>query len=226
MRKLLLVFTLFAFAAGQVQAFDLKDLARNIDRSYKCKSGDQSCKNRERLKAVARVAAIAGAVALITKMVIDYRSQRTSGADEVAAEYKAQNAQLPLEPVATEYTTKTLPGPVVEPGKPVVIQSDIVVVPGTKKQKTLIEERITIYDNEDNTKALNNLTKAVNAKTKTGGRYQNEFSFTLPEGLPQGVYPIKTQLLLDGKVVSDASNDIQLVMHVNERGAMQVVAMR
>lgn len=226
MRKWCLLLTLLAFASTQVQAFDLKDLARNIDRSHKCKSGDSSCKNRERLKAVARVAAIAGTVALITKMVIDHRSKRLQEADAVAEDYKSQHQHLPAEPVATEYITKTLPGPVVEPGKEVVVQSDIVVVPGTKKRKTLIEERIAIYDNEDNTKELNNLTKPVNAKTKTGGRYQNEFSFTLPEGLPQGVYPIKTQLLLDGEVVNESSNDIQLVLHVDERGAMQLVAMR
>ena len=226
MKKFMLIFTLFAFFSTQVQAFDLKDLARNIDRSHKCKSGDKSCKNREPLKAVARVAAVAVAVGVITKMVIDYRSKRISKAEEVAEEYKAQHENLPPEPVATEYITKTLPGNVVEPGKEVLIQSDIVVVPGAKKKKALIEERISIYDNEDNTKELKNLTKAVNAKTKTGGRYQNEFSFTLPEGLPQGVYPIKTELLLNGKVVDTASNDIQLVLHIDERGAMQLVAMR
>ena len=38
-----------------VNAFSLKDLKDNIDRSYKCRSNDQGCKNRERLKAAARV---------------------------------------------------------------------------------------------------------------------------------------------------------------------------
>lgn len=223
MRKLFLIFTVFTFFSTQVQAFDLKDLARNIDRSHKCKSGDQSCKNREHLKAVARVAAVAVAVGVITKMVIDYRSKRVAKAEEVAEEYKTQHETLPPEPIATEYVTKTLPGNVVEPGKEVVIQSDIVVVPGAKKKKALIEERISIFDNEDNTKELKTMTKTVNAKTKTGGRYQNEFSFTLPEGVPQGVYPIKTELLLNGKVAETSSNDIQLVLHIDERGAMQLV---
>lgn len=205
--------------------FDLKDLKNNIDRSYKCKSGDQGCKNRERLKAVARVAAVAAAVTLITKMVIKHRSERIAREEQVADEYKTQNSNLPAEPVATEYITKTLPGNVVEPGSEVVIQSDIVVVPGTKQKTALIEERIAIYDNEDNTKELKNFTKPVNGKTKKGGRYQNEFSFTLPEGLPQGVYPIKTELLLNGKVVDTSDNDIQLVLQVNELGEMQLLAM-
>ena len=207
-------------------AFSLKDLKNNIDRSYKCKSGDRGCKNREHLKAAARVAAVAVAVTVITKMVIKHRSERIAKEEQVAKEYKAKHENLPAEPMATQYTTKTLPGNVVEPGKEVIIRSDIVVVPGTQQKVALIEERIAIYDNEDNSKELKNFTKPVNAKTKRGGHYQNEFSFTLPEGLPQGVYPIKTELLLNGKVVDSSNNDIQLVMQVNELGETQLLAMK
>ncbi len=212
--------------AGGAQAFDLKDLQQNVDRSYKCKKGDQGCKNREHLKAAARVAVVAVAVKLIADMVVEYRTKKISEAAEVSAEYQKQNKNLPPQPVATEYVTNTLPGNVVAPGKPVLIQSDIVVVPGTLKKTALIEERLSIYDNEDNTKQLKNLTKAVNEKTPTGGRYQNEFSFTLPEGLPQGVYPIRNELLLNGKVVETANNDIQLVLQVNEVGTYQLVALK
>ncbi len=208
-----------------VYAFSLSDLKDNIDRSYKCKSGDQGCKNRERLKAAARVAAVAVAVTLITKMIIKHRSERIAKEEQVAEEYKTKNQNLPAEPVATKYQTKTLPGNVVAPGQEVIIQSDIVVVPGTRHKTALIEERIAIYDNEDNTKELKNFTKPVNENTKAGGRYKNEFTFTLPEGLPQGVYPIKTELLLNGEVVDTANNDIQLVMQVDHHGNHQLLAM-
>ncbi|HMW50115.1 MAG TPA: hypothetical protein PKC70_17595, partial [Cellvibrionaceae bacterium] len=113
---------------------------------------------------------------------------------------------------------------VVEPGKKVKIQSDIEVVPGSQQKEALIEERISIFDNEDNTKELKNMTKQVNAQTKRGGRYKNEFSFQLPEGLPQGVYPIKTALLIDGQAAKTANNDIQLVLQVYSDGQMQVLA--
>lgn len=224
MKTKAIVLLLSCLLMNPLQAFDLKDLRDKVDRSHKCNSGDQGCKNREHLKAVARVAAVAVAVTVLTKMVIKHRSERLAKAEEVAQEYKTQNATLPAEPVATQYTSKALPGNVVEPGKEVIIQSEIVVVPGSKQKVALIEERIAIYDNEDNNKELKNFTKAVNAKTKRGGRYQNEFSFTLPEGLPQGVYPIKTELLLNGKVVDSANNDIQLVLQVNELGAVQLLA--
>lgn len=226
MKSRLLVAIITCVLVNPVAAFSLGDLKDNIDRSHKCKSNDQGCKNRERLKAVARVAAVAVAVTLITKMIINYRSERIAKEEQVAEEYKSKNQSLPAEPTATEYQTKTIPGSVVSPGQEVIIQSDIVVVPGTKQKTALIEERIAIYDNEDNTKELKNFTKPVNEKTKRGGRYQNEFSFTLPEGLPQGVYPIKTELLLNGKVVGSSNNDIQLVLHVNPVGTMHLVAMK
>ena len=226
MKSRLLIAIIACALVNPVAAFSLKDLKDNIDRSHKCNSNDQGCKNRERLKAAARVAAVAVAVTLVTKMIINHRSERIAKEEQVAEEYKTKNQNLPDEPTATEYQTKTMPGNVVAPGQEVKIQSDIVVVPGTQRQTALIEERIAIYDNEDNTKELKNFTKPVNEETKRGGRYQNEFSFTLPEGLPQGVYPIKTELLLNGKVVNGANNDIQLVLHVDPTGAMQLFAMR
>lgn len=222
--RLLILFLSITFLHS-THAFDLTDLKRTVDKSHKCKSGDQGCKNREHLKAAAKVAAVAVAVTLITKMVINQRSERIAKEEQVAEEYKTNNSNLPAEPMATEYDTKALPGSVVEPGKEVVIQSDIVVVPGTQQKTALIEERIAIFDNEDNTKELKNFTKPVNEKTKRGGRYKNEFAFTLPEGLPQGVYPIKTDLLLNGKVVGSANNDIQLVLQVHPSGTMQLLAL-
>ena len=225
MRKRLLVITLAAFVAQQSYGFGLGDLKKVVDKSYKCKAGDQGCKNREHLKAVAKVAAVAVVATVITKMIIKQRATRLAKEDQVAEDYKAQQGNLPPEPVATQYQTTALPGAVVEPGKEVVIQSDIVVVPGAKQKQALIEERIAIYDNEDNTKELKTLTKAVNASNKRAGHYQNEFTFTLPEGIPQGVYPIKTELLLNGKVVDTNANDLQLVMEVNNLGQWQLLAL-
>lgn len=224
MKKQALVLTLSALIASQSMAFGLGDLKDKVDRSHKCESSDQGCKNREHLKAAARVAAVTVAVKLISDMVVDYRSKKVADEEKVAADYRNKNKSLQDNPVAETYVTETLPGKVIQPGKKVTIKSDIVVVPGSLRQEALIEERITIFDNEDNTKELRNLTKAVNGETRRGGHYQNEFSFTPPEGLPQGVYPIKTELLLNGVVAETSSNDIQLVLHIDHSGAMQLLA--
>jgi hypothetical protein len=222
MKKIIVLFILTVFSVSSVQAFDLKDLNRVFDKSYKCKKGDKKCKKKEHLKAVAKVAAVAVAATLITKMIIKHRSKKLEDENKVADDYKKEHKQLPDEAFAAEYVTSTLPGSVVEPGKEIVIKSDIVVVPGAKQKTALIEERLSIYDNEDNTKELKSLTKAVNKKTKQAGRYENEFTFTLPEGVPQGVYPIKTELLLNGKVVDTSDTGIQLVLEVNHQGKMLI----
>lgn len=224
MRKIFVLIVIALFTANIAHGFGLNDLKGNIDRSGKCASNDQGCKNRERLKAAARIGAVVIAAKVITDMVIEQRAKNLSKEDKVAKEYKAEHNALPEQPLATRYTTDTLPGKVVESGKKIIIRSDIIVVPGTQQKNTLIEERISIFDNEDHTKELNTLTKAVNAKTKRAGHYQNEFSFTLPEGLPQGVYPIKTELLLNGTVVENSDNDIQLVLHIDSSGAKELLA--
>ena len=226
MKKTAVTFALSAFIATSVHAgFGLNDLKGAVDKSDKCPPSDQSCKNKEHLKAAAKVAAVGIAVKLIADMVIEYRTQKVSDEAKVVAEYKNKYKTLPPTAIASLYETKTLPGKVVEPGKKVKIESEIEVVPGSDKQESLIEEQITIFDNEDNTKPLKNFSKVVNGETKRAGRYKNEFSFTLPEGLPQGVYPIKTELKIDGKSAKSANNDIQLVLQVNPLGEMQVIAL-
>lgn len=207
MKKIFALGLAVALVASSAQGFRLGDL-----------------KDKDRLKDAAKVAAVVVAAKVLTDMVIEHRTKTLSKEDKVAKEYKAKHKELPELPLATSYTTDTLPGKVVEPGKKIMIRSDIVVVPGTQQTQTLIEETINIYDNEDHSKKLNTLTKAVNDKTKRAGHYQNEFSFTLPEGLPQGVYPIKTELLIDGKSVQTSSNDIQLVLHVDQNGAFELLA--
>ena len=76
--KKIFIFCVFAcFLASSTQAYDLKDLNRTFDKSHKCKKGDEKCKNREHLKAAARVAAVAVAVKLIADMVIEHRSKKS-----------------------------------------------------------------------------------------------------------------------------------------------------
>jgi len=224
MKKIIGVLVMTMLVSSNSHAFNLNDVKNSIDKSDTCKKGDQACKNREHLKGVAKVAAITIAAKLIFDMVVDYQSKKITDEAVVTRQYKAEHDELPEQPIASVYKTSTLPGSVVQAGKKVTIQSDMVVVPGRAQKNTLIEEQIVIFDNEDNTKELKSLTKAVNSDTKRAGHYANEFSFTLPEGLPQGVYPIKTKLLLNGQAANTSSNDIQLVLQINNQGQMQLVA--
>lgn len=224
--KKLIVVLLAALCINPSYALSLKDVGRAFDKSYKCKQGDQGCKNREHLLAAAKVAAVVVAVKYISDMVIEHHAKKVADEEGVATDYKTQHQNLPEKPQASVYSTSALPGSVVQPGKKVVIQSDIVVVPGRAQQETLIQERLAIFDNEDNTKELKSLTKDVNEETKRAGHYTNEFTFTLPEGLPQGVYPIKTTLIINGEESKTINNDLQLVLEINSVGQIKFIAAR
>lgn len=226
MKKIIVCVIAVLLVVNQSHAFDLKDVGRAFDKSYKCKKGDQKCKNREHLLAAAKVAAVVVAVKYISEMIIEHRAKKVADEEGVVTDYKTQHENLPEKPQASVYNTNTLPGSVVQPGKKVVIQSDIVVVPGREQKETLIQERLAIFDNEDNTKELKSLTKDVNEDTKRAGHYTNEFTFTLPEGLPQGVYPIKTTLFLNGEETETIDNHLQLVLEVNSAGEMKFIAAR
>ena len=50
--------------------------------------------------------------------------------------------------------------------------------------------------------------------TQTGG-YENTFAFSFPKGVSQGVYGIRTELLVNGQVVGRNEEDLQLVVDYN-----------
>ena len=116
-----------------------------------------------------------------------------------------------------------LPGSAVSPGTKVRIKSRIEVIPGRNGKRAQIEEQLTIYDNEDNTLVLKSMTKEAQRSAK-GGQFEGEFAFSLPEGLPQGVYPIRLTLLLNGDIAGDSDHDLQLVMRVDSLGNGQLFA--
>jgi hypothetical protein len=222
--KKIIILVLTSLVISPSYALSLKDIGHAFDKSYKCKTGDQGCKNREHLLAAAKVAAVAVAVKYIADMIVEQHAKKVADEEGVVTDYKTQHESLPEKAQASVYNTSALPGSVVQPGKKVIIQSDIVVVPGREQKETVIQERLAIFDNEDNTKELKSLTKDVNESTKRAGHYTNEFTFTLPEGLPQGVYPIKTTLFLNGEETQTINNDLQLVLEVNGAGEMRFIA--
>jgi hypothetical protein len=222
--KKIIILVLTSLVISPSYALSLKDIGHAFDKSYKCKTGDQGCKNREHLLAAAKVAAVAVAVKYIADMIVEQHAKKVADEEGVVTDYKIQHESLPEKAQASVYNTSALPGSVVQPGKKVIIQSDIVVVPGREQKETVIQERLAIFDNEDNTKELKSLTKDVNESTKRAGHYTNEFTFTLPEGLPQGVYPIKTTLFLNGEETQTINNDLQLVLEVNGAGEMRFIA--
>ncbi len=212
--------------------FGLNDIKKNVvPDPDKCegKSHESKCKNKEYLKAAAAVVAVSVAAKLIHDMVIDYKTEQVANDKEISQAYKKQYGEMPKSSTVFAYdatfstenkTVKAGDPLVVDASKPVVINSNISAILGTNAQKLNLEEKIEIYDNENPDQVINSLTKQV--YEGKGGSYKNTFSFTLPAGYPQGVYPIKTTAILDGKAVENTQSDMQIVMEVLQDGTYQI----
>ena len=184
----------------------------------------KKCEDNKKKKEAVKIIATGVAAMIITDMVIHYHSQQTSSEEQIKKEYMLTHKTLPKEPQVVKYTSSIKPGQIVKAGKEVLVDSKLVVIPGTKTKTTNIQEQITIYDNEKHDKSLVSLTKPVNKKTRKSGAFKDEFKFTLPVGLPQGVYPIKTLVLLNGKAAKPVNNKMQLVLNVDQDHQYQIVA--
>jgi hypothetical protein len=154
---------------------------------------------------------------MVRDMIVEVWTEQTATEEEVAEEYEKENGSLPASMMVSSYETMIFPGESIEPGQEVRVKSVIEVVPGQDGKEAKIEETLTIWDNEDNEKALKSMTKEAG---DSGGIFEGEFSFTLPEGMPQGVYPISVDLTMDGEWVKSGKYDLQLVMMELPTGEM------
>lgn len=209
-----------ALAFSCLTGFGLKDLKPDLDKC-KGKKKDKKCKMEEVGKAVV----IAVAAKIIYDMVIDYQSRQVADEKQVSDEYLKGRGSLPEEPQVVQYQSSLKPGTVVKVGKATKVVSQLEVVPSKHSNVVDIQEKIEIYDNEETDKVIKSLVKTVNEKTKKAGSFKNEFNFTLPEGMPQGVYKIKTAVILNGKELEDTSNDMQVVIHVMPNNQYQLLAL-
>lgn len=208
--------------------FGLKDLAKEIKPDTdKCdnSSNKKDCKRKENLKSAAKVVAVGIAAKIIYDMVIDYKTKTVSDEGRVVEKYKSKFKNLPDDPEVMSYESSLKPGQVVKPGEPVLLVSRVEVVPGKSGGPVLVQEKIAIHDNENPEKIIKSLVKTINETSKRGGAFENEFSFVLPVGMPQGVYPIATAVLLNEKEVNKEQNDMQVVLHVGPEGQYEFLAL-
>lgn len=202
----------------------LPDIA--TDKDCESSADRKKCEKKQKVKTGATVMAAGIAAKLIRDMVIEYKAQQTTSEERVVADYKKRRKQLPAVAEVVEYSSTLKPGTVVNAGNQVKVDSSLIVVPGKDGKVVEIKEQIDIYDNDDHNKVLKSLTKVVNEGAKKAGAYRNEFMFTLPVGMPQGIYPVKTAVLLNGKVAKPSNNKMQLVLHVDDRQRYKVAVVQ
>ena len=196
-------------------AFGLKDIAKEIGPDYDDCDGSNHksrCKAKETLKSAAKVAAITLAAKLVYDMVVDYQSKKVQDQNEVVSRYLKTHKTLPKQAQVVQYDSSIKPGQVITLGKQTMVASSIELVPAKKGGSARIEEQIEIFDIEGDKQVITSMRKAVNTGEQLGGVYDNQFAFTFPEGMPQGVYKVKTAVFVDEQEQKESRQEFQVVM--------------
>jgi hypothetical protein len=169
-----------------------------------------------------RGAAIGAGVGALACMAYNYHTRQTKSAQQVTDEYKAANkGVVPTAATVTRFDARVAPTDSVQAGKAVDVTSYIEVVPGTNNPKPTVEQQITLYAPDG--KETANARKPAN-QTPGGGAFETNFRFTMPQGVPQGVYPVKSQVYVNGDPSANAETRFQVV--VGPAGTIVALAAR
>jgi hypothetical protein len=166
-------------------------------------------------KGAAQGAAAGAAIGAIGCMTMNYKSKKVRSAEVVNDEYIRENRQLPAKPVVTTYDI-SVPRNVVR-GNVVNVDSSMTVVDGQYEPINAMEEKLYIVSPDGKRKALK--SKAPMDLTG-GGEYSNSFSFTPPQGAPEGMYTLESELYINQKLADKTKANMQLAY--DGHGAMML----
>lgn len=155
-------------------------------------------------------AVVGAGIGALACIAYNYHTRQTMSAQQVSEEYKAQHkGTLPAEATVTRFDMHVTPASAVQAGNAVTIASDIEVVPGAKDPLSSLEQEITLFS-PDGKKA----GKARKPATQEGGGggFETSFKMTMPQGVPQGVYPVKSQLYVNGRLAASTDANFQVVV--------------
>lgn len=155
-------------------------------------------------------AATGAAVGALACLAYNYFTKQTKTAQQVTNEYKAANkGNLPASATVTRFNAQVAPTATVQAGKTVTVASNIEVVPGTSNPSPNVEQEIALYSPDG---AQAGKARKPASQSGGGGAFETSFRFSLPQGVPQGVYPVKSQLYVDGKPVAGTDTRFQVVV--------------
>ena len=156
-------------------------------------------------------AAAGAAIGALACVAYNYATKQTKTAQQVSDEYKAKNkGTLPVSPAVTRFNVQVAPTAKVQPGNAVNVASNIEVVPGTSNPSPKVEQEIALFS-PDGAQA-GKARKPASQTGAGGGAFETSFKFSLPQGVPQGVYPVKSQLYVDGKPAAGTDTRFQVVV--------------
>lgn len=171
-----------------------------------------------------RGAALGAGLAGLACMAWNYQAKQTRTAQQVQQDYRQANrGRMPERAQVVFYESRITPAAQVRPGGQVMLNSDITVVGGAHDAVLpVVEEEMTLI-RPDGKRVVSR--KVVNEGQGAGG-YQSSFTLSMPKGVPDGEYPIKTALYLDGKQIDTRDLSLQVVMRDQGGDHRMVVAVR
>lgn len=168
-----------------------------------------------------RGAALGAGAAALACVAWNYQARQTRTAQQVQADYRTANrGRMPEQAQVVRYDPKFSPSGRVTPGGQVVLNSDIDVVGGSRDQiMPIVEEEMTMIRPDGKQVSSR---KVVNEGQGAGG-YQSSFTLKMPKGVPEGEYPVRTALYLNGQPAGTRTLTMQVV-HAADGGVQ--VALR
>lgn len=156
----------------------------------------------------AKGAIIGAAVGAMACLAVNASTRQTQTADTVEARYREKHGgRLPEAPKVLNYDTDITQGRTVAAGHPIEVKSKFAIVDGSVQKISSVREELVLLDS-----AGNEIRRAgKDLGDSSGGEHENTFSFSFPKGVSQGMYGIRTELLVNGEVVDRNTDNIQLV---------------
>ena len=158
-----------------------------------------------------RGAAIGAGVGALACIAANALTKQTRTAQQVEDNYRAQNkGSLPTESRVDRYNVSINPSDSVKAGGKFQVVSTIDVIQGSRLPIRELKERVTLFRSDRPSEVLATLDK-VASQDAVSGTFENTFSFAIPQGVPQGSYPVQTILYLNGQVVDQRASKIYVV---------------
>ena len=166
-----------------------------------------------------RGAALGASLGALACVALNYQSQQVKTAQQVQADYKVANkGKLPEQSTLVKYETAFTPSSV-RPGQKAQTNSYIEVAAGTRDPNPLVEEELSLY--KPNGDLIKTVRKVVSSNNGSGA-YKGGFSIPMPEGVPQGIYPVRTALYLNSKRVGGQDVKLQIVQRQAPASELQL----
>lgn len=169
-------------------------------------------------KNTVRGAALGAGFGALACVALNYQAQQVKTARQVQDEYKsAHRGVAPEQATLVRYESAFSPSSV-RGGQKAQTVSYIEVAPGTRDMTPKVEEELTLYKPDGS--VLQTVRKPVSTVNGSGA-FKGGFTIPMPEGVPQGVYPVKTALYLNNARVAGQDSRLQVV----QAGTSAVLAM-